>query len=122
MTVNAGLTNFVPIIAQWQLQSDKDIYESFNDWDFHKFLCIMKDGKQIEASGIIDESGSGFCCKYIDFDGDYDVEDLVFWLEIPPRPSLDKLEIYKEDNIKAAIKDYRVQFIKEICDYGRMDN
>lgn len=115
MTVNAGLTSFVPIIAQWQLQSDKDIYDTIDDWGYHKFICVMKDGKQVEAFGIADESDCGVCSKNINFlcDLDYGTEDIVFWLEIPPAPKLDKLEIYKEDKIKDAIKNYREQFIKE---------
>ena len=46
MTVNMGLTNFVPMISQWKLQEIDDIYDSFDDWDFHTYRCVMKDGKK----------------------------------------------------------------------------
>lgn len=114
MTVNMGLTNFVPMVAQWQLQSNKDIYDAIDDWRLHKFICVMKDGKQVEVSGIADESECGVCSKYIDFDFNYGSEDIVFWCEIPTAPSLDCVEIYGVEKITETIESTRKQFLKEM--------
>ena len=115
MVVDMGLTEFVPMICQWKLQSEDDIYDSVTDWDYHEYRCIMKDGKEVRASGIADEGFEGHCFTYIDFhDGDYNVDDIVYWCEIPKSPDLDTLEIYGVDKVKTAIKEYSEGFIKEL--------
>lgn len=115
MIVEMGLTEFVPIICQWKLQSEDDIYDSVNDWDYHEFRCIMKDGKEVKASGIADEGFEGHCCTYIDFhEGEYDVDDIVYWCEIPKSPKLDTLECYGVDKVNTIIKEYGEEFIKEL--------
>lgn len=113
MTIIAGLSNFVPMISQWMLQSKNDIYDSFDDWDYHTFICIMKDGKEARAHGIADEGYEGSCSKYISFeDDDYEIDDIVYWLEIPTPPKTDTLEIYKEDKVQDFIKSSRAEFLK----------
>ena len=115
MVVDMGLTEFVPMICQWKLQSEDDIYDSVTDWDYHEYRCIMKDGKEARASGIADEGFEGHCFTYIDFhDGDYNVDDIVYWCEIPKSPDLDTLKIYGVDKVKTAIKEYSEGFIKEL--------
>lgn len=114
MTVNMGLTNFVPMISQWKLQEIDDIYDSFDDWDFHTYRCVMKDGKKIFATGIADEGYEGNCSKHINLEGDYKLEDIVFWCEIPTAPKIDKIDIYGKAKIAECIKSTMGQFLKEI--------
>ena len=114
MTVNMGLTKFIPMISQWKLQEVDDIYDSFDDWDFHTFRCVMKDGKEVFATGIADESADGCCSKYIDVEGDYQLEDIVYWCEVPTSPKIDLIEIYGKEKIADCIKSTREQFISEV--------
>lgn len=115
MIVEMGLTGFVPMICQWKLQSEDDIYDSVNDWDYHEYRCIMKDGKEVKASGIVDEGFEGHRFAYIDFrEGEYDADDIVYWCEVPKLPKLDTLERYGVDKVKTVIKDYGEDFIKEL--------
>jgi hypothetical protein len=115
MIVEMGLTEFVPMICQWKLQSEDDIYDSITDWDYHEYRCIMKDGKEAIANGIADEGFDGHCCTYIDFYEDkYNVDDIVYWCEVPKSPDLDVLERYGVDKVKTVIKDYSEGFIKEL--------
>ena len=121
MVVEMGLTEFVPMICQWKLQSEDDIYDSVTDWDYHEYRCIMKDGKEVKASGIADEGFEGHCCTYIDFhEGDYNVDDIVYWCEVPKSPNLDKLKIYGVDKVKTVIKDYSEGFTKELKDENQI--
>lgn len=114
MTVNMGLECFVPIISQWQLQSENDIYDTINDWGFHEYLCIMNDGKEIKANGIADEGYDGSCSTYINFnDGDYSVDDIMYWCEVPQSPGSNIMDVYGKTKAKEAINDYREQFLKE---------
>lgn len=115
MVVEMGLTEFVPMICQWKLQSENDIYDSVTDWDYHEYRCIMKDGKEVLANGIADEGFDGHCSTYIDFhEDDYSVDDIVYWCEVPKAPNLDKLEHYGVDKVKTAIKKYSEEFIEEL--------
>ena len=113
MTVNMGLTDFVPMISQWKLQEIDDIYDSFDDWDFHTYRCVMKDGKEIFATGIADEDYEGNCSKYIDLEGDYKFEDIVFWCETPTAPNINKIDIYGKAKIIECIKSTMEQFLIE---------
>ena len=113
MTVDAGLTDFIPMISQWKLQDVDDIYDSFDDWGFHTYRCVMKDGKEVCATGIADESADGCCSKYVDIEGDYELEDIVYWCEIPTSPSIDKIKIYSKEKIAECIKSLREQFFDE---------
>ena len=69
----------------WHRQSEKDIYDSFNDWNYHTFLCLMDDGTVQKFSGICDECVDGTVNKHIDaFDDKYDdVDKIVYWVETP---------------------------------------
>ncbi len=117
MTVIMGLENFVPVLSQWQFQSENNIYDSFNDWDVHNFLCLMKDGKEVSAYGFCDENYlDGFTTKDISFNGmnNYKLEDIVLWMEIPVTPKLSTLEIYGKDKVLEFSKNVRKEFIKEL--------
>ena len=118
MTIEMGLEKFVPVISQWKLQSENDIYDSFNDWDLHSFICLMKDGKETTATGICDEDSLGFCSKYVDIEGSYETDDILFWTEVPTTPSTDTIEVYGKEKVANAIKDYddqfRLELIKEL--------
>ena len=114
MTVYMGTESFVPMISQWQLQSDNDIYDAVDDWEFHRFLCIMKDGNQVFASGYADESYDGFATKDISIDGDYTMDDILFWLEFPKEPDFHDIEHYGEEKIKEYIHSYRTGLIEDI--------
>ena len=96
-------------VDTWHLQEEDDIYESFNDWSYHTFACLMKDGSLQKFSGMLDESYDGSVNKHIDWvsdnqgilwsvDGDgniekplnrefdeYGVDDILFWSELPER-------------------------------------
>ena len=68
----------------WNSQSENDIYDSINDWDCHKYICIMKDGKVCEWIGIQDESCDGeinTCFAPVN-DEEYRVDDIVYWTEL----------------------------------------
>lgn len=68
----------------WNSQSTNNIYDSINDWDCHKYVCIMKDGKVCEWIGIKDESYEGKINTYIDpVNGEeYSVDDIEYWTEL----------------------------------------
>lgn len=68
----------------WNSQSANDIYDSINDWDYHKYVCIMKDDKVCEWRGIQDESYDGEINTYIYpvNDEEYSVDDIVYWTEL----------------------------------------
>lgn len=114
MIINAGLENFVPLLSQWKLQEVDDIYDAIDDWGLHTFNCILKDGKEVKATGIADESYSGSCSISIYFDDDTsEVDDVLFWCEVPTAPSKDILEYWSKDKVASAIKSYREQYIAE---------
>lgn len=72
-------------VNTWHKQSEKDIYDSFNDWSYHTFLCLMDDGSVQKFSGICDECVDGTVNKHIDaIDDEYDdVDKIVYWIETP---------------------------------------
>ena len=70
----------------WQVQAENDIYDVLNDWDYHRFVCLMKDGTIAEFSGICDETCEGSINQHLDCVDDkllYDVDDIVMWIEVP---------------------------------------
>lgn len=97
--------NAVEETRTWHLQEEDDIYDSFNDWSYHTFACLMKDGSVQKFSGILDESSDGTVNMHIDriddtqrilysIDGDgniekplnwdeYGVDDILYWSELP---------------------------------------
>ena len=72
-------------VKTWNRQSEKDIYDSFNDWDYHTFLCLMDDGSVQKFTGICAECVDGTVNKHIDaIDDEYDdVDKIVYWIETP---------------------------------------
>ena len=70
----------------WQSQAENDIYDAVDDWDYHKFVCLMK-GNSIEIfTGMRDESDDGEINVYLDCIENrfsYDVDDIVMWIEVP---------------------------------------
>lgn len=120
MTIKASLTSFVPQIVQWQLQSEHNVYDTLGkDWELHEFRCIMKDGSKARLLGINDEGGVSFW--FTDEDKDYDLEDIVYWLEIPYPPSIDLLDTFKKEEIQKEILKYKKDFFEEIKTGKRED-
>lgn len=72
-------------VKTWNRQSEKDIYDSFNDWGYHTFLCLMDDGSVQKFTGICAECVDGTVNKHIDaIDDKYDdVDKIVYWIETP---------------------------------------
>ena len=71
---------------KWHKQSEDDIWFAIDDWEYHKFACLMKDGKLVEFSGLHDETYDGEITTHIDcisFDYDYNIDDIEMWIEIP---------------------------------------
>lgn len=67
----------------WNKQSEKDICDSINDWNFHKYECFMKDKTMQKFSGLQDEAPSGSIYVHINCVNDnYDIDDIVLWREI----------------------------------------
>lgn len=122
MTTIEGLKNFVPMIVQWKLQSEDDIYDSFDDWEVHTFLCVMKNGEKVKATGIADASYSGEVNKNIYIEDGGNVEDILYWLEIPTPPGLNKIADYKKDRIADYIKSSRKEFMDELRNPLKFDN
>lgn len=68
----------------WNKQSEKDIWDSFSDWSLHRFVCLMKDNKICEFTGMWDESADGSRSMYLsDINDEYEIDDIVLWIEIP---------------------------------------
>lgn len=68
----------------WHKQSEDDISNAVDDWDFHRFACITKGGHLLEFSGICDEHSDGFIEKHIDCDNDgFSYSDIEYWMEFP---------------------------------------
>ena len=69
--------------GQWNKQSERDIWDSFNDWSLHTFECIMNDDTTQQFTGYLDEGYDGSISMYIDcVDDSYDTDDIVLWREI----------------------------------------
>lgn len=68
---------------QWNKQSENDICDSFNDWETHKFECLMKDRTTQYFTGTSDNPYYGAFGTHIFCDNDsYDANDIVMWREI----------------------------------------
>lgn len=72
-------------VKTWNSQSEKDIYDSFNDWDYHRFVCLMINGSIQEFVGMCDECSDGSVNKHIYAVNDEynDVDNIVYWIETP---------------------------------------
>lgn len=69
---------------EWIKQEEKDILWSFNDWDYHVFACIMKDGSVRRFMGMLDENYNGEISRNLEcpYDDEYNIDDIVYWCEI----------------------------------------
>lgn len=68
----------------WNKESENSIFDAIDDWGFHRFACIMKDGSLTEFTGIWDEDYEGHNNLHIDhINDDYSIDDIVMWIEIP---------------------------------------
>lgn len=73
------MNNFI-----WNKESENSIYNAVDDWGYHKFACLMKDGTIEEFHGMWDENCEGERFLHIDHVLDArDVEDIVMWIEVP---------------------------------------
>ena len=69
----------------WNKQDEKDIYDSFNDWSYHRFVCLMKDGSIQVFTGICDEHDDGMVEKHINCSTSdhFYIDDINMWIEVP---------------------------------------
>ena len=71
------------IQLKWNKQSEKDILDSFDDFEFHCFICLMCNGCMCEWTGINDEHDDGIIEKHLTpNNGVYNIEQIVYWTEI----------------------------------------
>ena len=71
---------------KWHKQSQDDIWFAIDDWSYHTFACIMKNGKFAKFSGLNDETYNGELITHIDCisdNCDYNTDDIEMWIEIP---------------------------------------
>lgn len=70
---------------RWHNQEVDDIWDSFNDWEYHKFACISKGGNLLDFSGHMDEDSEGGVNKYIECitNVEYTTDDIAYWIEFP---------------------------------------
>ena len=71
---------------KWHKQSEDDILFAIDDWVYHAFACMMKDGKLVKFSGLNDEAYYGEITTHIDCisdNYDYGIDDIEMWIEIP---------------------------------------
>lgn len=71
---------------KWHKQSEDDILFAIDDWSYHTFACMMKDGKLVKFSGLHDETYDGEITTHIDCisdNYDYSIDDIETWIEIP---------------------------------------
>lgn len=67
----------------WNKQEENDIHFAINDWETHKFVCIMKDSQVCTWTGIKDESADGHIETHLIPDKEqYTIDDIVYWTEI----------------------------------------
>ena len=68
----------------WHKESETTIWCAVNDWDYHKFACLMKDGTLTMFTGMNDENIEGEISTFIEhIDDKYNTDDIVMWIEIP---------------------------------------
>ena len=70
----------------WQVEAEHSIYNAVNDWDIHRFVCLMKDNTIQFFSGINDETCEGEINTHIDCisdDSHDDTDDILMWIEVP---------------------------------------
>ena len=71
-------------IKGWYFQDEDNLWHSILDWDFHRFVCVMKDNSIQVFTGSADEDSNGEVHKYVKCDNDdYDIDDVIAWMEVP---------------------------------------
>lgn len=67
----------------WNRQDENDIYDSFDDWNYHQYICIMKDGQVSTWGAMLDEHCDGNIEKHIHaIEDDYSIDDILYWTEL----------------------------------------
>ena len=71
---------------EWHKQDTDDIYDLIaEDWSIRYFICIMKDGSRVTATGNCDEACNGEVSVNLIFeynDEKYYIDDIAWWREI----------------------------------------
>ena len=70
----------------WQINAENDILDAVLPWDYHRFVCVMKDNTIQIFTGMCDETYDGEIVQHldcIDDNLDYDIDDIVMWIEAP---------------------------------------
>ena len=72
---------------KWNKQTEDDIWFAIDDWGYHRFACLMKDGELKEFSGLHNETYDGEIPTHIDCitDDNYHIDDIDMWIEIPEK-------------------------------------
>lgn len=72
---------------KWHKQTEDDIWFAIDDWGYHRFACLMKDGELKEFSGLHNETYDGEITTHIDCitDDNYHTDDIDMWIEIPEK-------------------------------------
>lgn len=75
----------VDIARSWNKQDKEDIYSSFNDWEYHRFVCLMKNGSIQVFTGICDEHDDGMVEKHLNCSTNdhFNIDDIYMWTEVP---------------------------------------
>lgn len=67
----------------WNTNEGNEILDAVESWDQHRFICIMKDDTIQIFTGICDETYDGEIVQHLDCINDYDIDDIVMWIEAP---------------------------------------
>jgi len=70
----------------WQVEAEHSIYDAVQDWDYHRFVCLMKDNTIQVFSGMNDETYNGEINTHIDCVSDYshyNTDEILMWIEVP---------------------------------------
>lgn len=77
--------------SNWNFQKDKDLYHyASSDWDYHKYIVLMKDGSVHKFSSICDEGYNGIASCYVEAltkddeldDYEWEFEDILMWSDV----------------------------------------
>ena len=70
----------------WQVEAEHSIYDAVQDWNYHRFVCLMKDNTIQVFTGINDETYNGEINTYINCvsdDSHDNTDDILMWIEVP---------------------------------------
>ena len=70
----------------WNINEENDILDAVKPWDYYRFICIMKDNTIQLVKEICNETYDGEITQHldcIDDNLDYDIDDIVMWIEAP---------------------------------------